>query len=59
MLTACGKSWSFLPLLRLLLGTPDYVAPEILRCKPYTSAVDIWAIGVITYTLYNPVLTLN
>ncbi|KAH3765904.1 myosin light chain kinase [Pelomyxa schiedti] len=32
-------------------GTPDYVAPEILRCKPYTSAVDMWAIGVITYTL--------
>jgi len=32
-------------------GTPDYVAPEILRNDPYGPGVDMWAIGVITYVL--------
>ncbi|MES1911530.1 MAG: hypothetical protein MHM6MM_003947 [Cercozoa sp. M6MM] len=32
-------------------GTPGYVAPEILRNEPYTSAVDIWSLGVILYIL--------
>jgi calcium/calmodulin-dependent protein kinase I len=34
-----------------ICGTPDYVAPEVLDCKPYTEAVDMWSVGVITYTL--------
>merc|ERR1711879_382668 len=32
-------------------GTPGYVAPEILNRIPYGKAVDIWSLGVITYTL--------
>lgn len=32
-------------------GTPDYVAPEILLCKPYNHSVDVWAVGIISYIL--------
>uniref|UniRef100_A0A8C8SXA4 non-specific serine/threonine protein kinase n=1 Tax=Pelusios castaneus TaxID=367368 RepID=A0A8C8SXA4_9SAUR len=32
-------------------GTPGYVAPELLQQKPYGKAVDIWALGVISYIL--------
>jgi len=32
-------------------GTLSYVAPEILLEKPYTKAVDLWSIGIITYLL--------
>lgn len=33
------------------LGTPGYMAPEIMQSKKYTQAVDIWALGVITYII--------
>jgi len=32
-------------------GSPTYVAPEVLMARPYTEAVDIWAIGVVTFVL--------
>ncbi|XP_003748188.1 serine/threonine-protein kinase greatwall [Galendromus occidentalis] len=32
-----------------ILGTPDYLAPEILRRKNHTTAVDIWSLGVCLY----------
>lgn len=34
-------------------GTVEYIAPEILLRKPYTCAVDSWALGVITYILLS------
>ena len=33
------------------LGTPGYVAPEILNKQEYGASVDMWALGVIIYIL--------
>ncbi|CAF1630673.1 unnamed protein product [Adineta ricciae] len=30
-------------------GTPQYIAPEILRMTSYTNAIDWWGIGVVMY----------
>ena len=32
-------------------GSPDFVAPEILRLIPYGKPVDMWSLGVITFVL--------
>ena len=34
-------------------GTSEYLAPEVLEGDIYTNAVDLWAIGVITYVLLS------
>lgn len=33
------------------IGTPGYMAPEILRGKPYSFSVDIWSIGALMFVL--------
>lgn len=33
------------------VGTPTYMAPEILDDKDYTEQVDMWAVGIILYNL--------
>eukprot|EP01017_Pseudomicrothorax_dubius_P008452 TRINITY_DN12783_c0_g2_i2.p1 TRINITY_DN12783_c0_g2~~TRINITY_DN12783_c0_g2_i2.p1 ORF type:complete len:279 (-),score=86.05 TRINITY_DN12783_c0_g2_i2:169-948(-) len=32
-----------------IIGTPHYIAPEVLKGKGYTTAVDLWAIGVCLF----------
>lgn len=32
-------------------GTPDYLAPEIVREKDYSFPVDWWALGILTYEM--------
>jgi len=34
-----------------LVGTPLYVAPEIIEQKKYGKECDCWSLGVITYLL--------
>ena len=35
------------------LGTPAYMAPEIIMGKYYDAKVDTWALGVLTYILLS------
>ncbi|KNC54490.1 PLK/SAK protein kinase [Thecamonas trahens ATCC 50062] len=32
-------------------GTPNYMAPEVACALPHSSAADVWALGVLAYTL--------
>jgi len=38
-------------------GTYEYMAPEILKEKPYNQSIDIWSLGILLYELlhnYSP-----
>lgn len=35
--------------LDLVLGTPLYMAPELVRHEKYSEKVDVWSLGVITF----------
>ncbi|XP_007494607.1 serine/threonine-protein kinase 17B [Monodelphis domestica] len=37
--------------LREIMGTPEYLAPEVLNYDPITTATDMWNVGIIAYML--------
>ncbi|OQR73669.1 myosin light chain kinase [Tropilaelaps mercedesae] len=39
--------------LRILFGTPEFVAPEVISYDPVSPKSDMWSIGVITYVLLS------
>jgi cGMP-dependent protein kinase len=32
-----------------IIGTPNYMAPEIISGKGYSSTVDLWSLGIVIY----------
>jgi myosin-light-chain kinase len=36
---------------RVLFGTPEFIAPEVINYDEINFATDLWSIGVITYIL--------
>lgn len=36
---------------RSMVGTPEYIAPEMILCKEYNRSVDIWNLGVFLFEL--------
>nr|XP_039274741.1 kalirin-like isoform X3 [Styela clava] len=36
-----------------VLGSPEFVAPEVLRGHPTTTAADLWSLGVVTYSMFS------
>ncbi|XP_061778433.1 serine/threonine-protein kinase H1-like [Nerophis ophidion] len=47
--TGGSSTWS----LRTTCGTPEYMAPEVVLRRPYSYAVDMWAVGVIAYIVLS------
>lgn len=39
--------------LDLVLGTPLYMAPELIKHEKYSEKVDVWSLGIITYQLLS------
>lgn len=38
-------------LMKTMIGTPEFIAPEIALRQEYTSKVDIWAVGMLMYNV--------
>lgn len=41
------------------MGTPLYIAPEVLNDTGYSFPVDIWSLGIVFYELMNLQIPFN
>ena len=39
--------------LKESLGSPLYMAPEIIKNLPYDAKVDIWSLGIVAYIMLS------
>ena len=39
--------------MTLVLGSPLYMAPELVKREVYTEKIDVWSLGVISYQLLS------
>ena len=39
--------------IQVMLGTPEFTAPEVLSYEPVSFATDMWSLGVILYILFS------
>ncbi len=37
--------------VKLLFGTPEFCAPEVVNYQPVSFGTDMWTVGVISYVL--------
>lgn len=42
-----------------MVGTPAYLAPEVLRNKGYNRSLDMWSVGVIIYVSLSGTFPFN
>lgn len=40
-------------IVKAIMGTPEFVAPEVISYEPVGTATDMWAVGVLTYILLS------
>ena len=49
----CWHNTSVVEIGEKIYGVLPYVAPEVLRGRPYTRAADVYSIGMIMYELWS------